>query len=62
MLNKIPLHTYEYKCSVFKGIATVETFIVSDAGAEITPETADPEYRLARHCIKWFATIAPSAA
>jgi hypothetical protein len=42
MLQRTPLPIYEYECRVLSGIATVETFILSNAGAEITPETADP--------------------
>jgi hypothetical protein len=42
MLKETRLQTYEYECCVLKGIATVETFSVTNAGAEITPETADP--------------------
>lgn len=43
MIEKTHLQTYKYDCSVLKGIATVETFAFTSAGAVITPETADPQ-------------------
>jgi hypothetical protein len=42
MLKETYSYTYDYECSILKGIATVDTFGFTNAGAVITPETADP--------------------
>lgn len=42
MLKEAYRQTYRYECQLLDGLATVELFGITSAGAIVTPENSDP--------------------